>query len=571
MPVTDIKEIRLLPPLAVGRFGGSAEPMHNYEAVITGATEYRNLVPAETLLMNPSTGEIVAKQTPPVVRFKDGAGLVKPVCPFLELWARYEDEGEFLPLTTRELRDLNLTPAAVTWDVTFANLKMLRRTGEPGDRVSGTLTGITDHQSHSVDGRATNFKSNRSVHFGSVQYVKPTDAFPEIRFRFTPPAGFVFGPRANNVIPAERAVYDAVRGTWDEHNDNFSPTSAPDPRAHEATSPAGIYANRQGVSLGYLDDSSDGIISATLTLNERRLTSFARICVGPPAYAPDSFPVRTMSDELEQMVLGPRATTVAADEVVDIVRRAFETLRLMDTGNQNNNWGTEFGAFNAPFTASEAAYATTYRIHAGLLGSLSKGLNAPASSPERKAAHATLVQIDGILRDSDKVTDRTRAARRRMPGMMRGADGMHLALNRRQRSKITKAVEIFAPAPDQGPADTEQVAAIKRMITTFQAMAVLHSEFSEDNKSLADRFADPPQVLDYLRKAVAKGSVATAAGLAGQPLVVPGDPQGSAFLQTIKRPEHPMNGPISSYRDATSNKSGFVVVADWITSLGGGV
>jgi hypothetical protein len=32
-----------------------------------------------------------------------------------------------------------------------------------------------------------------------------------------------------------------------------------------------------------------------------------------------------------------------------------------------------------------------------------------------------------------------------------------------------------------------------------------------------------------------------------------------------------MNGPISSYRDATSNKSGFVVVADWITSLGGGV
>jgi hypothetical protein len=144
-------------------------------------------------------------------------------------------------------------------------------------------------------------------------------------------------------------------------------------------------------------------------------------------------------------------------------------------------------------------------------------------------------------------------------------------LNRRQRSKITKAVEIFAPAPDQGPADTEQVAAMKRMITTFQAMAVLHSEFSEDNKSLADRFADPPQVLDYLRKAVAKGSVATAAGLAGQPLVVPGDPQGSAFLQTIKRPEHPMNGPISSYRDATSNKSGFVVVADWITSLGGGV
>ena len=31
MPVTNIHEIRLLPPLAIGRFGSSAEPMHNYE------------------------------------------------------------------------------------------------------------------------------------------------------------------------------------------------------------------------------------------------------------------------------------------------------------------------------------------------------------------------------------------------------------------------------------------------------------------------------------------------------------------------------------------------------------
>jgi hypothetical protein len=52
-----------------------------------------------------------------------------------------------------------------------------------------------------------------------------------------------------------------------------------------------------------------------------------------------------MSDELEQMVLGPRATTVAADEVVDIVRRAFETLRLMDTDNQTI--GNGIRAFNA--------------------------------------------------------------------------------------------------------------------------------------------------------------------------------------------------------------------------------
>ena len=33
MPVTAIHEIRLLPPLAIGRFGSSAEPMHNYDSV----------------------------------------------------------------------------------------------------------------------------------------------------------------------------------------------------------------------------------------------------------------------------------------------------------------------------------------------------------------------------------------------------------------------------------------------------------------------------------------------------------------------------------------------------------
>jgi hypothetical protein len=572
MPVTDIKEIRILPPLAIARFGGSAEPMHNYDAVVTSATGFRELRPAETLLLDPGTGEIVARQTPPVVRFKDGAGLVKPVCPFLEVWARYEDDGDLLPLTLNEMNDLGLTPQALSWEVHFANLKILRRTGEPGDRISVQLSGIVDHQSHDLEGRASNFKSNRTVKFGAVRYVKPTDAFPEIRFRFTPAAGLVYGANADAVIPEERAVYDAVRGTWDEHSDENSPTTAPDPRAHLSTSPGGIYASREGTSLGYLDDGGDAIVTVTLSLANRRVSSFARLCAGPPAYAPDSFPIRSMGDELGQIVHGPSAATVEADEVLDIVRRALETLRLTDTGSQNAVWGTEFGRFPVPFAAGEAAYGTTARIHAGLLDGLSRGLKAAANTPERQAAHAVLRQIDGILRDSDKVTDRTRAARRRMPAMMRGADGMQLSLNRRQRSKISKALELFAPAPVVGPGtDSLQVAAMKRMIVNFQAMAVLHAGFSIDGKSLADRFADPVQVLDYLQKAAAEGAIAEAAGLAGQPLVVPGDPAGSAFLGTISQANHPMNGPLSSYRDAIDGKPGLAVVADWITSLGAGV
>jgi hypothetical protein len=182
-----------------------------------------------------------------------------------------------------------------------------------------------------------------------------------------------------------------------------------------------------------------------------------------------------------------------------------------------------------------------------------------------------LQQIDAILRNSEAVTDHSQAGRRRMPAMMRGADGMTLALNRRQRSKIRKGVELFAPAPVEPGTDTPQVAAMKRMIINFQAVAVLHAAFSEGGATLADRFADPSLVLDYLSRAGAKGSVADAAGLLGQPLVVPGDPAGSAFLTLIQRPGHPMRGPIGGYVDPGSGKTGFAIIADWITSLGGGV
>jgi hypothetical protein len=46
-----------------------------------------------------------------------------------------------------------------------------------------------------------------------------------------------------------------------------------------------------------------------------------------------------------------------------------------------------------------------------------------------------------VLREYDKVGDLTDDGRRRMPGMMRSADGRHLALTRRQVSKVKAAAE----------------------------------------------------------------------------------------------------------------------------------
>jgi hypothetical protein len=565
MPVTDIKEIRLLPPLAIGRFGDSAEPMHNYDAVIGSATGFRDLVPADTLIVEPNSGEILQKLRPASVRFKDGAGRIKPVCPFLEVWARFDAETELRPLTLTELGDLGRNPEHLFWDVAFANLKMLRRTGQPGDRVESNILGINDHARHRLAGRAPNFKADRSVHFGWVQYIKPSAEFPEIRFRFTPPTGQVYGWEQDSIISAQNAVYDATRGTWPRHSDGAPPATAPDPRAHRTTIPTGIYAHNRttGANLGYFDDSSDGIITVTLTTQDgRRLSSFARTSAGPPDFAPDSLPVRSMADELEQLALGPFVADVTIDEVLDIVRRALETMRLMDTAYWNRRYA------GRAFDPTRAAYRTAHDIHTALLATLTTGLAAPADSNERRLAHASLTRLNEILREYDAVGDRSTASRQRMPALMKGADANDLALNRRQRSKLRRALKVFQPAPDQG---SPEVAAMVRMIGTFQPMAGLHAQFSEDNRTLADRFADPPAVLDYLRKAAAKGAVATAAGLAGKPLVVAGDPQNSAFLLTVSRPEHPMNGPLSSYRDSQTGKSGLQVIQDWIASLGPGV
>jgi hypothetical protein len=564
MPVTDIHEIRLLPPLAIGRFGSSAEAMHNYDSVVPAGNGYRELRPAETLLVNAMTGEIVKHTPVGPVRFKDGAGRVKPVCPFLEVWARFDGDADLRALTISDLASLGRGPEHISWDVSFANLKMLRRTGQPADRVEARIAGMTGHARHALIGLCANFKPGKSVPFGSVQYIKPTAEFPEIRLQFTPPRGLVYGHTASQIIPAGNAIYDRSRGTWDTHADTpGAAATAPDPRAHLSTIPQGIYArDPAGRNQGYFDDASDGIITVTLSMPDgRKLSSFARASSGPPDYVPDSEPVRCMLDEFEQIVFGPDAQDVSVEQVLDIVRRALETMRLMNTAALNDIYS------GGAFAPGQAAYATTSAIHAGLLGTLSTGLTAPANSSARQAAHATLQRINAVLREYDSIGDLRPEARRRMPGMMRGADGLDLAINRRRRSQLRLALDVFRPAA----AEDTPVAAMERMIVAFGAMAGLHAGFSEDGQSLAQRFSEPAKVLDYLTKAVAKGAVATAAGLGGQPLVVPGDPAGSAFVLTISRAEHPMNGPLSAYQDAGSGKSGIQVVKDWITSLGAGV
>src|SRR5688572_6792282 len=181
-PVTDIYEVRILPPLAIGRFGSSPDPMDNYEAEITDAVGFRRLVPAPTLIVNAQTGAIDSETTPAQVKFRDDSKRIRPVAPFLEVWARFTKDGDLEPLTVKHLADLGLSPSQVQWRVTAANLKAFRRTGKNEDRVQADTGVFNDHQEHDLIGTADNFKAGKSIKLGTVRYIQPTDAFPEIRF-----------------------------------------------------------------------------------------------------------------------------------------------------------------------------------------------------------------------------------------------------------------------------------------------------------------------------------------------------------------------------------------------------
>ena len=80
-----IRELRILPPLAIGRLGAAPMPMDNYDVEVDPGSPARQppLVPATTLEVDPTSGEITRTFVPDALRFTQD-GKVRPVAPFLE-------------------------------------------------------------------------------------------------------------------------------------------------------------------------------------------------------------------------------------------------------------------------------------------------------------------------------------------------------------------------------------------------------------------------------------------------------------------------------------------------------
>jgi hypothetical protein len=144
-----IKQIRILPPLAVARLGSSPEPLENYTLEIPDAVAPRKIVPGRSLSLD-AEGNPSVIENRGAVSFRDKNGLIRPVAPFFEIWAQTGELDDWVPLTTLLLAENDLSPEAVQWSAHLANIKVYRRTGDAGDQIQAELQPFSDHTKHDL-------------------------------------------------------------------------------------------------------------------------------------------------------------------------------------------------------------------------------------------------------------------------------------------------------------------------------------------------------------------------------------------------------------------------------------
>jgi hypothetical protein len=471
-----IKALRILPPLAIGRLGSAPDPVDNFtmEDNEEHPLGFRRIVPQETLTIDPRTGAISGTHTPSDITFKDGDH-IRPVAPFLEVFARVDRSRTWQPLTLNLLAAHGHTVKDLSWQVTVANRKVERRTGDREDAVAASTGPFSHHDPQPLRGHSPNFISkSRFIDFGSVRFIKPTRAYPEIRFRFMPAKGYIYGPKLSEaeqeallaenpdmyVVPESRQLYDTRKGTWykftppegidnpePDYDGPFSNETLP-PSLYAIIPPAPPWLNHNlAISRGYFDDACDGIVEVTLNgaKGEAPLTAAARITAGPPMAVPDSLFVRNLCDDLDQVIFGPRIEDEPIEETraraEDIIRRAFETVRFLNVAVMNGNPVNARDPLDIDTMPAEEAF-DVLRPMRPVFGE--KTADTLAIMRLHQQVYATLRAgaapwFPALLRKPDEVTDFTDNGRRKMPALMCGADGNYLALTHRQIDTIYKA------------------------------------------------------------------------------------------------------------------------------------
>ena len=152
---------------------------------------------------------------------------------------------------------------------------------------------------------------------------------------------------------------------------------------------------------------------------------------------------------------------VSVEEAEEIVRRAVETVQLMNTALMNGNPvgdrpavastmprqdANDFARLFAPImTATSVDTHAVLMLHQSVLAALRSG---------------NAAWFARILRQPEEVGDLSDHGRRKMPAMMRGADGRYLALTRRQIDIVARAAaaSLFDGPKGEGGTDARPFA-----------------------------------------------------------------------------------------------------------------
>jgi hypothetical protein len=166
-----IRELRVLPALAIARLGSSSKPLENFHLKIPeGDLDFRRIEPTETLYVKDETGEIERCDTPPLIRFKDG-DRIRPLAPFLEVYARTGSDT-LEPLTLDLLHAEGCDKTDLRWCVEIGNIKAFRRTGDERDKATVKVE-FSDHAVYPLAAVAPHFLPGKVLPLGSVRYINP--------------------------------------------------------------------------------------------------------------------------------------------------------------------------------------------------------------------------------------------------------------------------------------------------------------------------------------------------------------------------------------------------------------
>ena len=375
-----IQKLFINPPIAIARLGGSTTPQKVYRWVQSPnpRSNGETTIEPDWSLEVQSDGT-VEPVLPTSLSLRDG-GLIRPVCPFFELWASVGEPGsnsatwKDAPVTPDLLTKQGVSLSGLLIKVDAKNFKAFRRTSNlelqfgtfPPLEVRGdnfTSTPILAGSPPGVPAVRRMIPANRSIPLGSFQVMRsrpqpaptPNHAWTQlengmprvnvevIRFRFTPARGHFYGPPntaqlhplpgGESFAPVDptRAFLNASAGWQGARADATAPDAPSDTYDGADVNPT------NNPSLGVVDDTCEARIEISLSSPANiSLTASANVFVGPPDFAPDRRPFLSLADELNDRAgdSGARTALMLASEcdawVEDLFERIYETLSLLN-------------------------------------------------------------------------------------------------------------------------------------------------------------------------------------------------------------------------------------------------